>query len=53
MAADVDLIGECIQTLKCLGYSESDELIRSAVKFLITTRDETTVSGETKSKQVF
>ena len=42
-AADIDLVGECVQTLKYLGHRESEALIQNAVNFLLESRDESTV----------
>jgi len=37
---DTELVGEFVQTLKCIGYCEADRPIKDAVDYLLSCRDE-------------
>lgn len=43
-ASDIELVGEFVQALKCLGVPESDADIREAYKFIINSHNRVTVS---------
>jgi hypothetical protein len=41
---DIELLGEFIQTLKCLGISEEENVLKNALQFLMSKYDRKNVS---------
>jgi len=39
-AQDIELVGEFVQTLKCLGHSENEIIIQRAIEYLLSCRHE-------------
>ena len=43
-AEDLELVGEFVQTLKCLGHTENERVIENAVEYILARRDPEKVS---------
>lgn len=44
-AQDIELVGEFVQTLKCLGHSENEIIIQRAIEYLLSCRHESGAWG--------
>ena len=49
-ADDIELVGEFIQALRCLGIKDSDDDVWRASRFIINSRNVVTVGGEMLKK---